>query len=258
MLPQDRELGTMIYEAAANAAGWRTSTGDLPPNTNALILAKELGDAAVAERFQASVERALEPKAFGAQQEQFGWFFNNNEAYPRGQGAAMLMAAEVASPGDWSRAFEAPHLDKYSAPTVEGIDFPSLGVSQAWNNPATGVLTVSTYAAAPDRRGSETSWRVTNLPSTTNLTVRLNGQAFTRFEVTAPGTIRIDSSIDAHQFEILTGYRGPGSGQVRAPEAEPTRRGTTAAASVLAAGTERAAGPDPFMGSPGCPCCASV
>jgi len=259
MLPQDAELGTMIYEAAVNAGGWRTSTGALPPNTNALILAKELGDAAVAERFQAAVDRAMEPRAFGAQQEQFGFFFNNAEAYPRGQGSAMAMAAEVAAPGDWSRAFEAPHLDKYTAPTVEGIDFPALGVSQAWNNPATGVLVVTTYAAAPDRRGAETSWRVVNLPSTSGLTLRLNGQPFTRFEVTGPGEIRIESTIDAHQFEIVTGYRGAGSRQASMPEAGAARRSAaSASASVLGAGAARTAGPDPFMGSPGCPCCASV
>jgi hypothetical protein len=259
ILPQDRELGAMIYEAAVNAAGWRGSTEDLRPNTNALILSKELGDASVHERLQAAAERANEPRAFGEQREQFGWFFNNKEGYPRGQGSAMLMAAEVASPGDWSRAFDAPHLDKYTAPTVEGIDFPSLGLSQAWNHRATGVLYVTTYAAAPDERGTETSWRVTNLPSTSELTVRLNGQPFTRFEVTGPDTIRIDSTIDAHQFEIVTGYRGDGSGQARALDAAPDRR-TTASASVLAATARQAEGrrPDPFMGSPGCPCCASV
>jgi len=260
MLPQDPELGTMIYEAAAAAGGWRTSTGNLPPNTNALILAKELGDAQVAERIQAAVDRAMEPKAFGEQQEQFGYFFNNKEGYPRGQGAAMAMAAEIAAPGDWSRAFEAPHMDKFTAPTVEGIDFPALGVSQAWNNRATGVLHVGTYAAAPDRRTAGTSWRVTNLPSTADVSVRLNGQPFTRFEVTGPGTIRIDTTIDAHRFEITTGYRAPSSGQARAPETEstPTGRGTGARTAAAMSVADPVRGPDPLMGSPGCPCCASA
>lgn len=256
MLPQNRELGTMIYEAAANTLGWRSASAAVGPSAEGLILSRELGDDAVHQRIRAAVERANEPRAFGDQQEQFGYFFNTKEGYPRGQGSAMLMAAEVASPGDWSRAFEAPHLDKYTAPTVEGIDFPSLGVSQAWNNRATGVLHVATYAAAPDRRGAETSWRVTNLPSTANVTVRLDGQPFTRFEVLAPGTIRIDSTIDAHQLEISTGYRGDGPDQAAAPEAAPRRR-SAASASVVAAATARPSRPDPFMGGPGCPCCAS-
>ncbi|MGH9201198.1 MAG: FG-GAP repeat domain-containing protein, partial [Vicinamibacterales bacterium] len=33
------------------------------------------------------------------------------------------------------RAFEAPHMDKFGAPTVEGIDFPSLGVYRRANLP---------------------------------------------------------------------------------------------------------------------------
>ncbi|HSH75115.1 MAG TPA: hypothetical protein VLA09_05510, partial [Longimicrobiales bacterium] len=257
MLPQNRELGTMIYEAVADALGWRAGTGELRPNTNGLLLAKELGDTSVAERLQAAADRSNEPKAFGEQREQFGYFFNNKEGYPRGQASAMLMAAEVASPGDWTRAFETPHLDKYDAPTVEGIDFPSLGVSQAWNDRNAGVLKVATYAAAPEQRGAATSWRVTNLPSTNDISVRLNGQPFTRFEVTGPDTIRIDSTIDAHQFEVMTGYRGRGSGSPQGsipPAAVPS----TASASVLAATRATGAGSDPFMGSPACPCCVST
>ena len=84
------------------------------------------------QRLRAAAEREYEPKVFGEHQEQFGWFFHNKEGYPRGQGSAMLMAAEIAGPGDWTRAFEARYQDKYTAPTVEGIEFPALGVSQAW------------------------------------------------------------------------------------------------------------------------------
>jgi hypothetical protein len=257
MLPQNRELATQIYEAAINTLGWRNTTGDLRGNVNAMIMAKDLGDDAIYERLAAAAERESEPKAFGDEREQFGWFFNNKEGHPRGQGSAMLMAADVAGPGDWSRAFQVPHLDKYTAPTVEGIDFPTLGVSQAWNDRTSGVLHVVTYAALPSRRGLETSWRVTNLPSTANLTVRLNGQPFTRFEVTGPNTIRLDTTIDAQRFEIVTGYRG-GSGQA---QAEPQKRPTglaAASASVLAAGSAAPTGPDPFVATPGCPCCGSA
>ncbi len=66
----------------------------------------------------------------------------------------MLIAAEIAGPGDWTRAFEARYLDKFTAPTVEDIEFPSLGVSQAWNDRSTGTLHVVTYAAAPEKRGA--------------------------------------------------------------------------------------------------------
>ena len=155
---------------AANTSGWRNGTGEVQGNTTGLVMAREMGDDVAYERLRAAAEREYEPKFFGEHQEQFGWFFNNKEGFPRGQGSAMLMAAEIGGPGDWTRAFEAQHLDKYSAPTVEGIEFPSLGVSQAWNDRTTGTLHVVTYAAAPEKRGAATRWRVTNLPGTTNLT----------------------------------------------------------------------------------------
>jgi hypothetical protein len=218
-------------------------------------MARELGDDVAYARLSAAAEREYEPKFFGEHQEQFGWFFNNKEGFPRGQGSAMLIAAEIAGPGDWTRAFEASHLDKYTAPTVEGIEFPSLGVSQAWNDRATGILHVVTYAAAPEKRGAATKWRVTNLPGTTNLSVRLNGQAFSRFAAVGPRTIEITSTIDAHQFEIVTGYRGDGTRAELAPPAGPR---TAAAASLLASTDDGQPGPNPFAAGPGCPCCASA
>lgn len=258
MVPQNPELGRLLYEGAANAAGWRTGTGDIRGNPTGLIMAKELGDDVAYRRLAAAAEREFEPKVFGEHQEMFGYFFNNKEGYPRGQQSALLMAAEIAAgPGDWTHAFEARYLDKYTAPTVEGIEFPSLGVSQAWNDRATGTLRVVTYAAAPDKRGAATRWRVTNLPSVTNLTIRLNGQPFSRFAVVGPRTIELTSTIDAHQFEIVTGYRGDGT---RVAEVEPAvkPRAAAAAASLVAKnsdGTPIANVPTP---GPGCPCCASA
>jgi hypothetical protein len=259
MLPQSRELGAMLYEAAATALGWRSAASEVRANSNGLILAKELGDDLAYQRLRAAAERENDPRVFGEQDEQFGWFFSNKEGFPRGQGSAMLMAAEIASAGDWTQAFQAPHMDKFTAPTVEGIDFPSLGVSQAWNDRAGGRLHVGTYAATPERRGAATSWRVTNLPRTTGLTIRLNGQPFTRFEAVGPTTIRIDTTIDAHQFEIVTGYRGDGSrAALEPPSPAAPVKPAAASASLLPSTDSSRAGCDTFVSGPGCPCCPSA
>ena len=251
--PQNPALGRLLYDAAANALGWRNPAGNVTANTTGLVMAKEMGDEVAYGRLREAAERQYDPRTFGEHQEMFGWFFNNSEAFPRGQGSAMLMAAEIAGPGDWTRAFEAPHLDKYAAPTVEGIEFPSLGVSQAWNDTGTGTLRVGTYAAAPEKRGASTRWRVSNLPSVTNLTVRLNGQPFTRFAAVGPRTIELTSTIDAHQYEIVSGYRGEGT---RADAETPAKPRAAASASLLAStGDGVSAKPNPFAMSPGCPCC---
>ena len=51
---------------------------------------------------------------------------------PRGQQSAQMMVYKI-SEGEWITAFQANHHDKCDAPTVEGADFPNLGISQAWN-----------------------------------------------------------------------------------------------------------------------------
>ena len=257
MQPQNRELGRVLYDGAANALGFRDPTGEVRANTTGLVMAKEMGDDVAYARLRDAAERQYEPKFFGEHQEQFGWFFNNKEGFPRGQGSAMLMAAEIGQPGDWTRAFEARYLDKYTAPTVEGIEFPSLGVSQAWNDLASGTLRVVTYAAAPDKRGAATRWRVTNLPSVTNITIRLNGQPFTRFAAVGPKTIELTSTVDVHQFEIVTGYRGAGT---RAEVEPPAQRRAAAApaAAALASISDDQSGPQQPALKIGCPCCPST
>ena len=81
--------------------------------------------------------------------------------------------------------------------------------------------------------------------------LRLNGQAFTRFAAVGPGTIEITSTIDAHQFEIVTGYRGDGTRAAADPTATPR---TAAAASLLASTDAGQTGPNPFaMQSQGVP-----
>ncbi len=139
----------------------------------------------------------------------------------------------------------APYLDKYDAPTVEGIDFPSLGVRQAWNDPEGGVLHVSTYAITPDVRGRDTAWRVTNIPNTGEVFILIDGQPFDRFEVEGPGTIRLDTEIGEHRYQIFTDYRGSGTRGGQAQREAPARDGataTTVASGALATGAGTSAG----------------
>ena len=156
-------------------------------------------------------------------------------------------------------------MDKFEAPTVEGVDFPSLGVYQAWNDTASGTLHVGTYAAVPDRRGLETSWRVTNLPATDEVFVLCDGAPFTRFAVEGEGTIRIDGTIDLRHYQIYTGYRGPGARGAAAAR-QPAGGGRAAAAGRGAAAGPLAASRRPAnvaqattslaaVDAPGCACC---
>jgi hypothetical protein len=141
-------------------------------------------------------------------------------------------------------------IDKFAAPTLQGVDFPALGVYQAWNDTADGTLAIGTYAASPERQGTATSWQVTSLPNPNIVTIICDGGPFTRFAATGPNTIRIDTTIDTHQFTMTTGYRGPATRAEMGPVPPKAGASVLRAASPVASISE-------FLpsGGPGCPCC---
>ena len=266
LLPQDRETATLLYESAANALGWNDPRVEIRASSPGLVMARELGDHTSLARLRAAAEREYDPRFFGARNEKFGWWFGLNEAYPRGQSSASMMVAEVGEGDAWNRAFDAPHMDKFDAPTLEGVDFPALGVYQAWNDVESGALHVGTYAAAPERRGSDTSWRVTNLPDPGDVFILCDGAPFTRFAADGPNAIRIDGAIDLHRYQIFTGYRGPDARQAEVRRQERRRRAAATAGVAPAAARPSARSPrdtrqataslSPGNG-PTCACCTA-
>ena len=236
LLPQDREFATFVYESAANALGWNDPRVPIRANAGGLNMARALGDHTAVARLSAAAEREYEPKFFGEHDEMFGWWFGQNEGFPRGQRSASMMVSEIGGDGAWPSAFEAPHMDKFDAPTVEGVDFPALGVSQAWNDTASGTLYVTTYPTTPDRRGNETSWRVTNLSNPADVFVLCDGEPFERVTVEGTNTVRLDTTMDDRQYQIFTGYRGEASA---ANERRAQRRQRAAATSATGGAVAR-------------------
>ena len=263
LAPQDREFTAFLYDAAANAAGVRAANADVRANTALLLMARELGDTAVADKLKAAADRESDPRFFGKNNEMFGWWTTfPTEGYPRGQASASLMVAEIGRPGDWSRVLQAPYMDKFTAPTVEGVDFPAMGCYQAWNDPASGTLNVGTYAASGDKRGATTSFRVTNLPNANAVRITVDGQPFTRFEVTSATSIRIDTTIDARRYRIVTGYRGADRRADDQPRQAPQRAAAAAEPGVQVPGADGIPVPRPgtrnvmMAKGVGCACCA--
>ena len=160
----------------------------------------------------------------------FGWWFGFNEAYPRGQRSASMMVAEVGMGDAWYRAFEAPHRGQVrGARPSRTSTSPHSGSTRRGTTTASGALHVGTYAAAPDRRGLDTSWRVTNLPSTDDVFILCDGEPFRRFSVDGPNAIRLDTTIDPAPLPDLHRLSGTGrAGGRRAPAGSdrPARGGT--------------------------------
>ena len=262
VIPQDRPLAELMYQAAVTTLGWNnpaipvTRPPDLRFLTMGLVLAQELGDSATAARLRESVEEWCEPRFFGDGSEEFGFWFELGEEYPRGQMSAFLLLGELVEEGSWWRVFNEPNLAKFDQPEVVGVDYPKLGVSRAFNDNV-GVLHVTIYAATATHRGEPTSFRVRMLPSAASVTVRCNGEQFDRWHSIGPDEIEIDTDIDRHSFEIFTRNgtesKAESAGAGGSKASAPIQLETPPEAGVKAI---RDAGLLIVSGGGTCPCCA--
>lgn len=255
LLPQSPELATQIYDALANASGWRDPAQDIRPNPLGQAMARALGDDAVAERLQSAAEQYSEPRFFGDDLDRFGWWSNRDEPWPRGTSTAQQMISEIAE-GNWIQAFQVRHLDKYTAPTLEGVDYPKLGVDTAWNDKENGVLHIGTYVGERSAAGQETSWQITNLPDAGAAVVIRDGQTLSDVQVLDGNTIRVSTNIGQHSYQIYTGYFGQEL-VLNKPDPMTVASGATVTATQRTAEQNiQAAETVMASGGAGCPCCS--
>jgi hypothetical protein len=257
MLPQNRELAEFLYRAVATANRWGDPNAPVLDLSNAgVVLARELGDETAYRKLSAAAEEQFEPKWFGDESANFGWWFKLGETSPRGQQSALMMVSEVGRGGDWSNSFQTPHQDKFDAPTVEGVDFPAMGIHQAWNDPATGTLNVATYAATPSRRGAATTFKVTKLADAGKVQVFVDGQPSQRFRAIGKGAIQVECDIDSHHYRIVTGYRTTAASAEPEPERARRAVGSKRSDTFASASLTGSSAASFIASTPGCPCCA--
>ena len=220
LLPHDPALAEILYRSCASRMGWNDPAAKLrrspDPRFTALglVLAKEFGDATAEARLRPLVEELAEPRAFGDDGSEFGFWFHLGEDWPRGQLSALTMVAEVGGSGAWSRIFNDPALERFDQPTVESVDFPVLGISKARNEG--GVLTVETYAATPARAGTTTKFRVTKLEAPATVRVRCDGADYRNWHQLGGGAIEIETLVGTRRFDIVTNTGTRSSGYSRA------------------------------------------
>ncbi len=210
--PQKREAGQLLFEAAAEALGWtsldpvRESSRELttlePSPRNTLIglaLAREYGNDAVYAKLKAHAEAHYEP-TWNRETGEFTWGFGLNEPHPRGQLNALMMTSEAGSDGAMWRLFNQPNLRKFTDPTVYGIDFPTVCLSQAWYDVERRRLVVSTDSGIPNAAGQPTSFRVSNVDSQ-RCRVIADGEPYESWRV-VDGALEIDTTVGEHTFII--------------------------------------------------------
>ena len=171
--PQDTEVASTAWKMMASMAGVFNEgpiTGlDEPERaTMFLQLCGEFADEDTKRRIWAEAEQHIEPlwdKARG----EFTLGLKLNEAHPRGQLNARIMAGWVCTPGAWSKIFNEPNLSKFNEPTVEGVDFPRVSLSVAqWDGQE---LSIAAQGQNASITGSTTTVKITNINAEENWSI---------------------------------------------------------------------------------------
>jgi hypothetical protein len=210
LYPQAPEFGLELYESGVRQLGWNKQKGNFVQSiddprwmTLVLMLAREIGDLTTEKRLSAVAEQEFGPDFFGDDPDRFAWQFGLDEPYPRGQLNGLMILSEIGERGAWTDVYTGVHENQFDLPSVEGIDYPSLGVSEAKNDRDSGQLFVSIYAATHADRGQATSWRVTQLPSSQGIEVYCDNSLYNDWTCLSGTKIQINTTIDAKRFRVV-------------------------------------------------------
>jgi len=164
--PQRPDVAQMGWQTMAAMTGLLDGgpiAGLDDPGTAVMLLqlAGEFADERTKARLWEAAEHHIEP-TWDQERGEFTLGLKLNEQYPRGQWNARGMAGWVCTTGAWSRIFNEPNLGKFSEPTVEGVDFPRIALSEArWDGHA---LHLAAHPQSDAVTGSWTQMRISNLP----------------------------------------------------------------------------------------------
>ena len=168
MAPQRNEVAEMGWKTAAALSGVMSdgpNVGLQNPATATFILqlSGEFADPETKQLIWDAAEELIEP-TWDSESGEFTLGLGLNEEHPRGQLNARMMAGWVCMQGAWSDIFNDPNLAKFSQPTVEGVDFPRVALSEAkWDGEA---LHIAAHAQNTKIAGTTTTLKMTNIAST--------------------------------------------------------------------------------------------
>ena len=209
LYPQAPEFGVELYEAGIRAMRWNDPSKAIvqafeDPRWLAmtLMLAREIGDHTTERRLRAIGEQEWGPDFFANDDDRFAWTFGLDDPHPRGQLNGLMILSEIGGPGAWSKVYKGRHEPQYDLPTVTDVDYPQLGISEAFNDSVTGDLHVATYAATTSGKKDPTSWKVTKLPDAQAIAVTCDGNRYDDWGIIDEHTIEINSSVDAWRFRV--------------------------------------------------------
>jgi hypothetical protein len=166
--PQRNEVALMGWKTVLAMSGVMSDGPDVGLQTPEMAtfilqLSGEFADSNTKQLIWDAAEELIEP-TWDLETGEFTLGLGLNEEHPRGQLNARMMAGWVCRQGAWSNIFNDPNLDKFNQPTVQGVDFPRVALSEAkWDGEA---LHIAAHAQNTKIAGTTTSMKMTNVAST--------------------------------------------------------------------------------------------
>ena len=154
-------------------------------------MAKEFDDKAVYAKIMAHAEDNYEPTWDTSLQRVHLEIRTRTNPIQGASTMAQMATAEACTPGAMARIYDAPNLRKFLEPTVYGVDFPTVCLSQAYYDVDRRCLVISMDAGLPSAAGQPTSFRVNNVEAQ-------------RCKVTVDGQPSQDWRIVNDELEIIT------------------------------------------------------
>ena len=166
LAPQVPDGARRLWDAMRAQAGLLDVSGPvaaLGPRMTAttLFLAKEWGVTDLADALRVAAEERYQP-TWDRGRGEFTWGFELDEPHPRGQYNAMMAAAEAVTEGAWWRLANVAVADRFTQPTVVGVDFPTVALRRAEWDAAVEALTIESVGLTSSH--ATTSFRITDLP----------------------------------------------------------------------------------------------
>ncbi len=212
LAPQVPEGAQRLFEAGMTQLGlWEPSGSVALPgpraSATALWLAREWGLSSIEAALSQQIDAQYQP-TFDTTTGEFTWGFELEEEYPRGQYNGTMAAAQVATRDSWWRLANELPGSRFTEPTVEGVDFPTLSLDEAWWDASRRELSIGTTAMSASAVGRPTSFRVVNLdePSRWTVSVTSSDSSAPPVDVSpCAGGIEIRTMVGRHHLVVSAG-----------------------------------------------------
>ena len=102
--------------------------------------------------------------------------------------------------------FNEPNLIKYYSPTIHNIDFPAVGVRQAWHDDSEGLLVFQIEDGDKTKTNQKTKVSISNIPDPNQIKIFCDGKPFEDYSVNPSGEVVLRTNVATHSFHISTGY----------------------------------------------------